>query len=373
MAILLASDTLLVNRGGTTYTMTGADLQESVSDQVLNGFDYTGEDIPVFEDDDLFLVNRLDTTFKITFKEIKDSITVALAPVIGNVSLVEYNPGKDARFTDQKFDVNVSMAEEGNPISEKTIDAYVQGAIMAEGKFEEPLDSSLKLPGGWTPTSAAEANAWQDVTYGDGKFVAVSETGTNRVMYSYDGITWTSASAAKANTWSSVTYGNGKFVAVAQNGSNSYVMYSTDGINWSSANAAENNKWYSVTFGEGRFVAVSYDGTNRVMYSDDGINWTAAASNAGVTSWFDVTYGDDKFVAVASSGTKQMMYSEDGVNWNLLSSPSSSGWRSVAYGNGKFVAVATNGTYRVMYSKEGKTSRTASADDDHLPGHSRFN
>ena len=145
MAILLASDTLLVNRGGTTYKMTGADLQESVTDQVLNGFDYTGNDIPVFEDDDLFLVNRLDTTFKITFKEIKDSVTVALAPVIGNVSLVEHNPGKDARFTNQKFEVNVSMTEEGLPISEKTIDAYVEGAILAETNFQEPLGSTSNL------------------------------------------------------------------------------------------------------------------------------------------------------------------------------------------------------------------------------------
>ena len=45
-------------------------------------------------------------------------------------------------------------------------------------------------------------------------------------MYSTDAINWTSASAAEANTWYSVTYGNGKFVAVSSNGTNR-VMYST--------------------------------------------------------------------------------------------------------------------------------------------------
>ncbi|MCB9814241.1 hypothetical protein H6784_02370 [Candidatus Nomurabacteria bacterium] len=61
----------------------------------------------------------------------------------------------------------------------------------------------------WTLRSAAGANQWRSVTYGNGLFVAVSNTGTNRVMTSPDGITWTARSATEANTWYSVTYGNG--------------------------------------------------------------------------------------------------------------------------------------------------------------------
>ena len=37
----------------------------------------------------------------------------------------------------------------------------------------------------WTAEAAAEANQWKSVVYGRDKFVAVSQTGTNRVMYSY--------------------------------------------------------------------------------------------------------------------------------------------------------------------------------------------
>ena len=36
-------------------------------------------------------------------------------------------------------------------------------------------------------------------------------------MTSPDGITWTARSAAEANNWNSVTYGNGLFVAVSSN------------------------------------------------------------------------------------------------------------------------------------------------------------
>ena len=70
----------------------------------------------------------------------------------------------------------------------------------------------------WTARSAAEANWWWGVTYGNGLFVAVAITGTNRVMTSPDGINWTARSAAEANWWYGVTYGDGLFVAVAATG-----------------------------------------------------------------------------------------------------------------------------------------------------------
>ena len=69
--------------------------------------------------------------------------------------------------------------------------------------------------------TASEANNWQSITYGNGLFVAVAATGTNRVMTSPDGVTWTARSATgDDNIWTSVTYGNGLFVAVADDGTN---------------------------------------------------------------------------------------------------------------------------------------------------------
>jgi hypothetical protein len=46
---------------------------------------------------------------------------------------------------------------------------------------------------------------WYFVTYGNGKFVAV--TNSNIAAYSTDGINWTAATLPSTASWQSVTYG----------------------------------------------------------------------------------------------------------------------------------------------------------------------
>ena len=52
------------------------------------------------------------------------------------------------------------------------------------------------------------------------------------------GVTWTSQTSAADNRWKSVTYGNGLFVAVSDSGTNDRVMTSSDGITWTSRTSA---------------------------------------------------------------------------------------------------------------------------------------
>ena len=66
---------------------------------------------------------------------------------------------------------------------------------------------------------------WRDVTYGDGKFVAVTGNSTDIAAYSTDGISWTQTTLPADDYWQSVTYGNDKFVAVA-NGLTNIAAYS---------------------------------------------------------------------------------------------------------------------------------------------------
>ena len=202
----------------------------------------------------------------------------------------------------------------------------------------------------WTVRTAAELNLWLDVTYGNGLFVAVAFGGTNRVMTSPDGITWTAQAAAEANNWRSVTYGNGLFVAVASSGTNR-VMTSPDGVTWTAQAAAEANGWEGITYANGLFVSVASTGTNRVMTSPDGITWTAYAA-AEANSWKDVMHGNGLFVAVASSGTNRVMTSPDGVTWTAQAAPEATTWIDIAFGNGLFVAVADDvaATFQVMTS-----------------------
>ncbi len=167
----------------------------------------------------------------------------------------------------------------------------------------------------WTARSAAEANDWRSVTYGNGTFVAVAISSTNRVMTSPDGITWTPRTAAEDNTWWGVTFGNGTFVAVAGDGTNR-VMTSPYGITWTPRAATEANIWESVTYGNGTFVAIAATGDNRVMTSPDGITWTDRPA-AAASFWIDVTYGNGTFVAVAATGDNRVMTSVPDAGFTL--------------------------------------------------------
>ena len=230
----------------------------------------------------------------------------------------------------------------------------IQSAYSDANQFQTANSTSAQ--DGWNAVSSPETNQWNSVAYGNGKFVAVATNGTNRVMYSSDGITWTSASASENSGWISVTYGADKFVAVAINGTNR-IMYSADGINWTSASAPEDVSWKGVTYGDGKFVAVAGYATYGVMYSTDGINWTKSVpAPEANNNWSSVTYGNGKFVAVAGSGTNRVMYSTDGINWTAASAPEVNTWQSVTYGDGKFVAVAySGGDNRIMYSTDAIT------------------
>ena len=212
----------------------------------------------------------------------------------------------------------------------------------------------------WSNAGSIGGN-WYSVTYGDGKFVAVSEYSSNtggggaeQVMYSSNGISWTGVNGIPTNQWCSVTYGNGKFVAVSNTQSNR-VMYSTDAINWTSVPSADDNqRWWSITYADGKFVSVERDSNGKAMYSTDGINWSLASVPA--SSWRSITYGDGKFVAISGSGSSNdIMYSTDGINWTSTGQAQSQGWQSVTYGGDKFVAVTGSGTYQIMYSYDGIT------------------
>jgi hypothetical protein len=234
----------------------------------------------------------------------------------------------------------------------------------------------------WNATDHAEENYWRGVTYGDGKFVAVSghsggstftNIGVNRVMWSTDGISWNSALASHNADWNKIAYGepNGQptFVAVAYSGddvNDQKSMYSHDGINWNmSPTARDANGWVDVVYGDGKFVAIASSGADQAMYSTDGINWTLGSQGLPNAGFKSAAYGEPNgkptFVAVAE-GT-DVYYSHDAINWDVAVVPKSAEWRHVTYGepNGQptYVAVAKDsdeaGAGNTMYSHDGIT------------------
>jgi hypothetical protein len=191
------------------------------------------------------------------------------------------------------------------------------------------------LDEGWKENTLPADSMWWNVTYGNGKFVAVARDSTNGA-YSTDGITWTEMRMPASSDWRSVICDNEKFVAVASGSANG--AYSTDGINWVSTTMPTSQRWQSAAYGNGKFVAVAGSG-DKGAYSTDGITW-AEMSMPTSQSWQSVTYGDGKFVAVAYN-SKKGAYSTDGITWTEMRMPIGHNWR-ITYGNGKFVAVAVD-------------------------------
>jgi hypothetical protein len=95
------------------------------------------------------------------------------------------------------------------------------------------------------------------VTYGNGTFVAVGNTGA--IQTSSDGTTWTNRTTANTNQQNGVGYGNGTFVAVGDNGA---IQTSIDnGITWTNRTTANTNQQYGVGYDNGIFVAVGNTGS----------------------------------------------------------------------------------------------------------------
>ena len=237
-----------------------------------------------------------------------------------------------------------TIAQEFLPLTfDSTPTANSTNPVTSSG-IKDALDEKMMLVA--IKVQLPSPVSWESVTYGNGKFVAVTDN-SNQSAYSEDGINWTSSTMPTSAYWPSVTYGNGKFVAVARN--SNQAAYSEDGINWTSSTMPTSTHWSSVTYGNGKFVVIAWD-SDQSAYSEDGINWTSSTM-PGSNQWLSVTYGNGKFVAIAMNST-QAAYSEDGVNWTASTMPSSASWESVTYGNGKFVAIAGNSN-QSAYSEDG--------------------
>jgi hypothetical protein len=194
-----------------------------------------------------------------------------------------------------------------------------------------------------------------------GKFVVIAD-GSNKIIYSTNGIDWTEATTLSNSAWRDVTYGNGKFVAISQfNSSNSGIIkvaYSTDNItNWIEK-SINGSSWQKIIYGNDKFVAIS---ANSVFYSNNGIDWTEKElknKNNGTASWSDIIYELGKFIVIGGYGVNNSnytAYSTNGIDWSLVSPGLAMGYyqKEITYGNGKFVAISDDLYRPIAYSTNG--------------------
>ena len=114
---------------------------------------------------------------------------------------------------------------------------------------------------GWVGTTLPFAAVWNDVAYGNGRFVAVCD-GANAVT-STDGLNWAVIRMPATLNWTSIAFGNGTWVAVG--GPSSVSAISSDGINWTKVTLPKSASWTSVAYGNGQFLMSSSTGVS--LYS----------------------------------------------------------------------------------------------------------
>ena len=194
--------------------------------------------------------------------------------------------------------------------------------------------------GTWASRASRTTNALNDVTFGNGRFVAV---GANfNVATSTNGVDWTNQFIGGGFPLNGVTFGNGLFVAVGGNG---FVRTSTNGMLWSGPfGPIAGGHLSSVAWGNGAFVAVGTNGTlGTIVTSPNGTSWMPRVSL--INALAGVTYGNGRFVAVGTSGTV-LVSTNGGTNWGGITRGvgTSANLADVTFGNGQFVAVGPAGT-----------------------------
>jgi hypothetical protein len=213
-----------------------------------------------------------------------------------------------------------------------------------------PGNKAYTSPDGitWTQRALSFSSLWIDVTYGNGMFVAITKSSTNRVSTSLDGITWTTRTLPMTAEWSSIAYGNGTFV-VTSSSANKAVVYSANGIDWSASAETVARAW-RVAYGAGKFVAVAAN-ASAFMYSPDGLAWYAGTLPSA-SFWYDIAYGGGLFVAIAYNSNK-IATSPDGITWTARTVPVSDYWYRIVYGNGMFVVTGIGPTDTALVSTNG--------------------
>jgi len=189
--------------------------------------------------------------------------------------------------------------------------------------------------------------------------------GTNRLVYSADGINWAVSASGNAvfSTHCFAVAWNGTLWVAGGSGTygqpNSSLAYSSDGIKWT-ASASGNSLFTSCSAvgWNGTLWVAGGGGSNRLAYSSDGIEWTASTSGNGIFSnaCNAVAWNGTRWVA-GGSANNRLAYSSDGITWTASTSGNgifSNGCNAVAWNGTRWVAAGSENN-RLAYSSDGIT------------------
>ncbi|MGL6405512.1 hypothetical protein ACSZM7_04895 [Aeromonas veronii] len=217
---------------------------------------------------------------------------------------------------------------------------YLRSGILKLASNYPEFPAHLRLGAGYIfATGTQPQNAFRGSASNDNIIVLMGTDNSNIAYWSDDGgITIYTTTLPFTDNWGSVAYGNGIFLAVSQTGK---VAKSADGKVWTAATATPLTTVFpygAVAFGSGKFVVVGFGSVP--VYTTNGTAWTTIPDFV-ITQLVSVTYDGAVFAAVATGAT---VYVWDGATVKQRSLPSGgSSYRLAGY-NGVTVAMATGGT-----------------------------
>ena len=201
-------------------------------------------------------------------------------------------------------------------------------------------------------TVSSTSRTWQEVCYGNGKWVAVGNDGY--MCVSTDGTTWGTPFTVGTRKWRGIIYANNQFIACGEYGN---VGVSSDGTNWATqtvGNSTSSFNWYDIIFINNSYIMVS-DVGGFIATTSDLTSWTVTSK--GATSKRCIAYGNNMYVCL---GGGYVSLSEDGINWTTQNvSVNADG---IIYIFNKFIAVGGSG--RISTSTNGTTWTTQTVGSD---------
>jgi len=267
--------------------------------------------------------------------------------------------------------------------------AYGNGTFVAIAESDSASAfRAVSTNGGSTWSTTSLANGAKAIAYGGTRFVEVEGNFSNTVAYSTSGVAWTVTTLPSNNdstesNWVDIAYGNGRFVAISD--SSAMAAYSLDGITWTKSNLPAIYEWSSIGYAQGLFYVTSLG--DYAASSPDGVTWTlrdgstaqlnvtatakdtisaSYTETATLTSgtWTAVIHDGTKFLAVGYSGAAGLYAtSTTGTTWTNSTLPTVSGafeYTAVAYnGSNQYVAlIGGSGGTRHIATSSNATSWT---------------
>jgi hypothetical protein len=184
--------------------------------------------------------------------------------------------------------------------------AYGNNLFVAVGG-DRQINPDLNVTYSYT---SSDAENWQehklaipggmpyDLAYGNGIFVGVGEQDLG-IITSRDGVNWDVRHLFGTGPFNGVTYGNGRFVAVSEYGQ---IYYSFSGMDWLQATNVDLTI-NDVTYANGIFLAVG----SAIWTSSDGIAWVQRSTRSywlrGATFFNQSFFGAGEFGDILQSDT----------------------------------------------------------------------